>query len=130
MKINLPIAVSMTGLLLTSGEAWTHHAFSAEFDINKPVKLEGKVTRMEWINPHSWIHIEVTSDDGAPVAWMVEAGTPNHMYRRGFTRESLPAGTVVSVEGYQARDGSNKMAGNSVTFADGRRLFVGGSSPE
>lgn len=106
-----------------------HHSFAAEFDESKPIKLQGTVTKMEWINPHSWIHIDVAGDDGAAVPWMIEAGTPNTMVRRGFTRNSLLPGTEIVVEGFLARDGSNKANGFSITFTDGRRLFVGGSAP-
>jgi hypothetical protein len=112
--------------------AWSvqaHHSFSAEFDEAKPVKLQGTVTKMEWINPHSWIHIDVVGESGAREAWMIEAGTPNTMARRGFTQKSLLPGTEIVVEGFLARDGSNKANGFSITFTDGRRLFVGGSAP-
>jgi catechol 2,3-dioxygenase-like lactoylglutathione lyase family enzyme len=106
-----------------------HHSFAAEFDQSKPVKLEGTVTKMEWINPHSWIHIDVAGEDGKPVPWMIEAGTPNTMVRRGFTRNSLLPGTEIVVEGFLSKDGSNRANGFSITFTDGRRLFVGGSAP-
>jgi Family of unknown function (DUF6152) len=109
--------------------ARAHHSFSAEFDESKPVKLRGTVTRMEWINPHSWIHIDVTGDDGKTESWMVEAGTPNTMFRRGFTKNSLLPGTEILVEGFLAKDGANRANGFSITFTDGRRLFVGGSAP-
>jgi hypothetical protein len=99
------------------------------FDEAKPVKLQGTVTKMEWINPHSWIHIEVTGEDGKAVPWMIEAGTPNTMVRRGFTRDSLKAGTELIVEGFLSKDGANRANGFSITFTDGRRLFVGGSAP-
>jgi uncharacterized protein DUF6152 len=106
-----------------------HHSFSAEFDESKPITLKGKVTKMEWINPHSWIHIDVVGDDGKTVPWMIEAGTPNTMVRRGFTRESLQAGAEIVVQGYLSKDGANRANGFSITFTDGRRLFVGGSAP-
>src|SRR5436190_17794132 len=107
-----------------------HHAFQAEFDDKKPVHLVGKVTKMEWINPHAWIHIDVTDPDGKVTNWMVECGSPNIMLRRGFSKESLEFGTVLTVDGYQAKNGSNRANGSSVTFRDGRRLFVGGSNPD
>jgi hypothetical protein len=110
--------------------AWAHHAFAAEFDIGKPVKLTGKVTGMEWINPHAWIHIDVAGPDGKVTNWMVECGSPNIMLRRGFTKRSLEAGTEVSIVGYQAKNGESKANGSSVTFSDGKRLFVGGSNPD
>lgn len=107
-----------------------HHSFQAEFDDKKPVKLQGKVTGMEWINPHSWIHIDVTNPDGSVTNWMVECGPPGIMLRRGFTKRSLEAGTEVFVQGYQAKNGENRANGSSVTFKDGRKLFVGGSNPD
>jgi hypothetical protein len=102
-----------------------HHAFAAEFDANRPVKLQGTVTRVEWINPHAWIHIEVRGDDGKPVVWMIETAAPNSMLRRGFTRDSLPVGTEILIEGFRARDGANRANGSSVTYKDGRKLFIG-----
>ncbi len=104
-----------------------HHAFSAEFDANRPVQLKGTVTKMEWINPHAWIHIDVTMDDGKVESWMVEGGTPNTLFRRGFTKKSLMPGTVILVDGYQAKDGTMKANGRDLTFEDGRRLFMGSS---
>jgi hypothetical protein len=109
--------------------AQAHHSFAAEFDESKPIKLQGTVTRMEWINPHSWIHVDVVGEDGKTVSWMIEAGTPNTMFRRGFTRNSLLPGTEIVVEGFLAKDGANRANGFSITFTDGRRLFVGGSAP-
>jgi hypothetical protein len=106
-----------------------HHAFAAEFDSNKPLKLTGTVTNVEWINPHSWIHIDVKNTDGTTTPWMVEGGSPNSLFRLGFTREALPKGAVIVVDGYQAKDGSNRAVGRDLTFADGKRLFMGGSAP-
>jgi hypothetical protein len=110
--------------------AWAHHAFEAEFDKGKPVRLTGKVTEMEWINPHSWIHIDVTNPDGTVTNWMVECGSPNIMLRRGFTKHSLETGTEITVQGYQAKNGTFRANGSSVTFKDGKKLFVGGSNPD
>ena len=110
--------------------SWAHHAFAAEFDIKKPVKLQGTVTKMEWINPHAWIHIDVKGPDGKITSWMVEGGTPNILLRRGFTKQSLQEGTVVIVEGYQAKNGENRANGSNITFKDGKRLFLGGSNPD
>ena len=106
-----------------------HHSFTAQFDANKPVTVQGTVTKMDWINPHSWIHLEAKDADGKTVTWMVELGTPNVLIRRGFTKKALEAGTEIVVSGYQAKNGENKMNGGYVTFKDGTRLFAGGSGP-
>jgi len=106
-----------------------HHAFGGEFDPNKPVLLKGPVTKVEWVNPHAWIHLEVTKPDGTKEEWMVEGGTPNTLLRRGVTRESLKVGTVLVIDGYQARDHSLLRAnGRNVTYPDGRKLFLGSSN--
>src|SRR5438552_17561988 len=105
-----------------------HHAFGGEFDANRPVLLKGKVVKVEWVNPHSWIHVEITKPDGTKEVWMVEGGSPNSLLRRGVTRDSLQVGTEVVVDGYQARDYTLTRAnGRNVTFADGRKLFLGSS---
>ncbi len=104
-----------------------HHAFAAEFDATKPIKLRGTVAKMEWINPHSWIHIEVKRPNGTTELWAIEGGPPNALFRRGFTRQSLPPGVEIVVEGFQAKDGTRKANGREITFADGRRLFLGAS---
>ena len=107
-----------------------HHAFGGEFDPNRPVLLKGKVVKVEWVNPHSWIHLEVTKADGSKEEWMVEGGSPNSLIRRGFNRDSLPVGTEIVVDGYQARDHTLLRAnGRNVTFTDGRKLFLGSSGP-
>jgi Family of unknown function (DUF6152) len=116
-------------LVLGAGFALAHHSFAAEFDIKKPVKLRGMVTEMEWINPHSWIHLDVKDADGKIVTWLIEGGSPNALLRLGFSKSSLPKGSDVVVEGFQAKDGSNRAVGQSVAFADGRKLFLGGSAP-
>jgi hypothetical protein len=119
-------AVAFLGLGLA---VHAHHSFAAEFDANRPVTLHGTVVRMQWINPHPWIHIAVKGPDGNEVVWMIEASAPNTLIRRGFTRDSLPVGTVITVEGYQARDGSNRANGTDLTFPDGRKVFLSSNAP-
>ena len=123
------LAVILASALILTGTAplMTHHAFSAEFDSTKPVRIRGKITRMEWINPHAWMHLDVTQDDGTVESWMIEAGPPGALVRRGWNRDSVVVGTEVLVEGYRALDGSNRANGRDVTFPDGRRLFAGSS---
>jgi hypothetical protein len=130
MKTKLSIVGVVAGLILSAVPVWAHHAFAAEYDQKKPIKLQGKVTSMEWINPHSWIHLDVVGPDGKVVNWMVEGGSPNIMIRRGFTKKSLEVGTELVVEGYLAKNGDNKANGGVITFVDGRKLFVGGSNPD
>ena len=122
-------AVLPAGLvLLAAAPLWAHHAFAAEFDGDKPIKFKGTVTKMEWINPHAWIHIDVKGEDGKVTPWMIEAAAPNSLLRRGWTKASLPAGTEILIEGYQAKDGANRGNGSIITFADGKKLFVGSSA--
>src|SRR3954462_4473317 len=127
MRTAIMVAVVCTGVLLGTARVSAHHAFAAEFDSTKPVKLQGTVTKMDWINPHSWIHIDVKGADGTVTSWMVECGSPNTLFRRGFTKESLPTGSEILVDGYAAKDGSNKVNGRDVTFNDGKKLFLGSS---
>lgn len=127
MRTKLALFVAGAGLLLAAVPAWAHHAFAAEFDAKKPVHLVGKVTKVELINPHAWIHVEVM-DDGKPVEWMVEAGSPNILLRRGFTKTTVAVGTPVVVEGYQSKDGSNRANGRDITLPDGKKLFLGSTS--
>ena len=124
---SLPALAALCVGTLVAPAAHAHHAFATEFDVNRPVTLEGKVTKVELINPHSWIHIEVVGDDGKAVAWMVEGGSPNALVRRGITKNSIPVGSDIVIRGYGTRDGSNKAVGREMTFADGRALFFGGT---
>ncbi len=130
MRTAIAVAVSCIGMLLASAPASAHHAFAAEFDSTKPVKLRGTVTKMDWINPHSWIHVDVKNSDGTVTNWMIECGSPNTLFRRGLTKDSLPAGTEVMVDGYLAKDGGNRANGRDVTLTDGRKLFLGSSNPD
>jgi len=112
-------------LVLAAVPAVAHHAFAAEFDANRPVKLQGTVTKMDWVNPHAWIHIDVKKADGNLEEWMIEFGTPNTLLRRGFTRDSLKPGTEITVDGYQAKDSALRANGRDVTLPDGKKLFAG-----
>ncbi|HET9218661.1 MAG TPA: DUF6152 family protein [Terriglobia bacterium] len=124
MRTRMLLAV-IAVFLLVPVSLWAHHAFAAEFDANKPVKLRGTVTKMDWINPHAWIHIEVKGTDGKVTKWMIEAAAPNAMLRRGFNQDSLPIGTEILIEGYMAKDGANRANGSSITYPDGKKLFIG-----
>ena len=130
MRTKLALVVGFTGLAAMAGwvsSASAHHAFAAEFDANKPVNFKGTITRMEWVNPHAWLHIDVTNANGTVEKWAIEAGTPNVLFRRGFTRDTLKPGTEIVVDGYRAKDGSRRANGRDLTFADGRKLFLGSS---
>lgn len=113
------------GLLSTVAPVWAHHAFSSEFDGNQPVLLKGTVTRMEWINPHAWIHMDVKDDSGKVTNWMIECGSPNVLLRRGMTKNSITEGMQIVVDGFRAKDGSDRANGRDVTFANGTKLFLG-----
>ena len=128
MKKALLVLATAGLALLAAAPAWAHHAFAAEFDADKPVKLKGTVTKMEWINPHAWIHIDVKAEDGTVANWMIEAAAPNSLLRRGWNKNSLPAGTEILVEGFQAKDQSNRANGSVITFTDGKKLFVGNAA--
>ena len=122
---NLSYIAGMVCAVSMSVAAQAHHAFSAEFDSNKPVRLEGTVTKWEWINPHAWINLDVVNESGDIEKWRIEGGAPNALLRRGWTKDSLPPGTEIVVEGFLARDGALRASGRSITFTDGRKLFVG-----
>ena len=129
MRTKLAVVVAGVGLWLAAAPVWAHHAFSAEFDVSKPMKLQGTLTKWEMVNPHSWFHIDVKGPDGTVVSWMIEGGSPNQLIRLGVTKKTLAIGTEFVIEGYLAKDGTNKAVGRNFTFTDGRRLFLGGSAP-
>lgn len=130
MRKSFAIAAMCFGILVATQPAGAHHAFAAEFDASRPLMLKGTVVKWELVNPHSWIHLDVKNTDGSVTRWMVEGGSPNSLFRLGFSRESLPKGTEIVVDGYQAKDGANRAVGKDLTFAkDGKRLFMGGSAP-
>ena len=124
----MKVAAAVLLLVLAAMPLAAHYAFAVEFDAKKPVKLKGIVTKMEWINPHAWIHIDVKKADGSVEEWMIEAGTPNTLLRRGFTKDSLKVGTEVVVDGYQSKDGSLRANGRDITLPNGQTLFLGGQS--
>jgi len=126
----LALAAACGALLLVSAaSAWAHHSFASEYDADKPAKIQGTVKKVEWINPHSWITIDVKSPDGTVETWEIEAGAPNAMFRRGFNKDSLPVGTEIVVFGYLAKNGLKRLNGRDLTFPDGRKLFMATSNP-
>ncbi len=127
MRIGLLGLIAGVGMVASTMPVLAHHAFSAEFDSTKPINLKGTVTKVEWINPHAWVHVEVKDASGKVETWMIEGGTPNTLFRRGFSRESLKIGTQIAVDGYQAKDGTMKANGRDLTLADGKKLFMGSS---
>ena len=128
MRTKLLIIVGSVAILTLAVPVLAHHSFAAEFDANKPINLRGSVTRVEWINPHTWIHIDVKKPDGTVEQWMIEGGTPNTLLRQGLTKASLPTGAEIVVDGFRARDGSLRANGRDLTFPDGRKLFLSGSA--
>ena len=127
MRTNVAVLFGCLAILVAAMPVWAHHAFSAEFDAKRPIKLQGTIAKMEWINPHTWIHLDVKRPNGKVERWMIEGGPPNALYRRGFTKNSLPVGAEIIVEGFQAKDGSMRGNGRDLTFPNGRKLFVGSS---
>lgn len=125
MRTALFFAAATLAVLAAGAPLAAHHSFAAEFDGSKPVTLTGTVTKMDWINPHAWLHMDVKGPDGKVVSWMVEGGAPNSLLRRGWNKNSLPPGTTVIVQGYRARDGSNRANGREVMLPDGKKLFIG-----
>ena len=121
------ISTAALGLVFAARPLAAHHAFTAEFDAQQPVTLHGTVTKVEWTNPHAWINLDVKGEDGQVVAWRVEAGAPNALLRRGFTKNYLPPGAEIVVQGFKAKDGSNRANGSNVTTPDGKKLFLGSS---
>ena len=119
------VGIAGISLVLAAAPLRAHHAFSSEFDAEKPLKLEGTISKTEWVNPHAWIHIDVKKTGGASEEWMIEGGTPNTLMRRGVSKDTLKIGTAVVVTGYQAKDGSNRANGRDITYPDGRKLFLG-----
>ena len=129
MRIRLTLAIAAVALVAAAVPAsWAHHAFASEFDAKKPVKFTATVTKMEWINPHAWMHIVVKKPDGTSEAWMIEAGSPNSLFRRGIDKNTVRVGMDVVVDGYQARDGSRRANGRDLTLPNGQKLFLSGSS--
>ena len=135
MRAKVAVVLAVGGLVLAAVPVVAHHAFSSEFDADRPIHLQGRVTKMEWINPHAWIHLRANKPDGTTEVWMVEGGTPNTLFRRGLTRDTLAIGTEIAVDGYQSKDGAGagtdesplKANGRNITFPDGRKLFLGSS---
>ena len=128
MSAKLGVVVAGVALMLAAVPVRAHHAFSAEFDINKPLKIQGTLTKWEMINPHSWFHVDVKGPDGNVVPWLIEGGSPNQLIRLGVTKYTLRIGTEFVIEGYQAKDGENRAVGRNFVLADGKRLFLGGSA--
>jgi len=127
MRMKLALVVGIC-VLLGASRTWAHHAFAAEFDVNKPLTLKGSLVKWDMVNPHSWFHLNVKGPDGKVVEWLVEGGSPNQLIRLGVTKTTITVGTELTIEGYQAKDGTNKAVGRNFVLADGKRLFLGGSA--
>ena len=125
MRIRLVLVAVGIALVAAAVPAWAHHAFASEFYAKKPVKFTATVTKMEWINPHAWMHVAVKKPDGTVENWMIEAGSPNSLFRQGINKDTVRVGMQVVVDGYQARDGSRRANGRDVTLPEGRKLFIG-----
>jgi len=130
MNKTISLTLAAFGLLVSTLPLSAHHAFSAEFDVNKPVKLEGTVVKIEMVNPHAWFHVAVPNADGTSTEWKIEGGSPNALIRHGFTKFSIPIGTKVIFEGFQAKDGSFRANGRDITFPDGKKIFLGSSGQD
>ena len=128
MRTTIVCLVAGAAVLLVTTPVWTHHAFSAEFDVEKPLSLKGTLVRWDMINPHSWFHLDIEADDGTVVTWLIEGGSPNELIRNGVTKNTLAIGTELTVDGYQAKDGTSKAVGRNFTLANGERMFLGGSA--
>jgi hypothetical protein len=128
MRMTLAVAIAGICLLTGGAQLSAHHAFAAEFDVNRPLTLKGTLVKWEMVNPHSWFHIDIKDKDGKFSTWMVEGGSPNQLIRMGVTKNTVPVGTELVVEGYQAKDGTQKAVGRNFVLADGKRLFLGGSA--
>jgi hypothetical protein len=129
MRASNAVTIAALSVLLGAGQLRAHHAFAAEFDVNKPLTLKGSLIKWEMVNPHSWFHIAVKEPDGKVTTWLVEGGSPNQLIRMGVTKNTVPVGTELTVEGYRAKDGTLKAVGRNFVLADGSRLFLGGSAP-
>jgi hypothetical protein len=129
MQVKRIAAAAVLALLVSTGHAWAHHAFAAEFDVNKPLTLKGSLLKWEMVNPHSWFHVEVKEADGKTNTWLIEGGSPNQLIRMGVTKNTVPIGTELVIEGYRAKDGTMKAVGRNFVLPDGSRLFLGGSAP-
>ncbi len=130
MKKTLALSVITLGIVAGAAPMYAHHAFAAEYDANKPISIRGKLTKVDWVNPHGWIHVDVTDESGKVVSWAVETGSPNQMLRRGLRKTDFPEGIEVIINGYRAKNGTPTINGTSVKLPDGRNLLTGGSTPD